>query len=169
MRCDTRHSLMLRLNGGNPVGGKGFLEQAKEAEVPPFWLLGVLKNTKLNNHSERAEDLALTHTGSWIAASFSVSAYESCLVDSVFYGLICWCPRTPLAPVILSPPLLQGLLRSAWWSFLEDNWVRHQLMSIGTFHFIDFLSSHVGIYPTPLGHPASSFWPSRDYWAWISV
>lgn len=77
--------------------------------------------------------------------------------------------QTPLAPVILSPPLLQGLLRSAWWSFLEDNWVRHQLMSIGTFHFIDFLSSHVGIYPTPLGHPASSFWPSRDYWAWISI
>lgn len=36
-------------------------------------------------------------------------------------------------------------------------------MSIGTFHFIDFFSSHVGIYPTPSGHPASSFWSSKEH------
>jgi hypothetical protein len=58
---------------GNPAGGKGPQEQARESETPPLPLLGVSQEHQANKHNRYAEDLAQTHAGCMVRVSVSES------------------------------------------------------------------------------------------------
>ena len=50
----------IKAGQGNPVGGKGSQEQAKESETPPLPLLGVPQEHQATQHNIYAEDLGQT-------------------------------------------------------------------------------------------------------------
>lgn len=59
-----------------------------------------------------AEDLAQTHIGPLFVISVYMSLYDPCLVDSVGCAFVVF--MTPLAPTILSLPLLQCFFDSSY-------------------------------------------------------
>ena len=69
------------------------------------------------NHNVYAKVLPQTHTGSMIFTSFSVSSYESCVVN--FIGCVLTVSLSPLVPnILLSPHSLYILFINTFSEFL---------------------------------------------------
>lgn len=70
------------------MGGKESKKLAKELEAHPLPLLGALQKHQANSRGIYTEDLLQTQADPVLAASFSASPFEPCLIDSVGYVLL---------------------------------------------------------------------------------